>query len=102
MEASGVVVRGEAVVVVVVRDEELVVVARGAILDWVDRELARRRLTARSNVEKQTNFTNWEVKFEIRVEPSSRVDRPSRRRYFSSLRTSSIMSSTSLLAQYCQ
>jgi hypothetical protein len=65
MGALVVVVRGEAVVVVV-RDEEVVLVARGAILDWVDRELARRRLTERSNVENVIKFTNWESKFEIR------------------------------------
>jgi hypothetical protein len=43
-------------------------------------------LTASSNTEKQTKFTNCEFKFEIRRRLSSLSDNPSRRRYFSSLR----------------
>ena len=61
-----------------------------------------KRLRASSNAEKQTKFTNCEFKFEIRRRLSSQVDRPSRRRYFSSLRTRSNARSTSSLAAWHQ
>jgi len=66
------------------------------------RDAGLKHLRASSNAEKQTKFTNYEFKFEIRRRLSSRVNRPSRRRYFSSLRTRSNTRSTSSLAAWHQ
>ena len=68
----------------------------------LSRDVGLKRLCASSNTEKQTKFTNCEFKFEIQWRLSSRVDSPSRRRYFSSLRTRSITRSTSSLASMHQ
>ena len=66
------------------------------------RDAGLKRLRVSSNAEKQTKFTKCEFKFEIRRRLSSQVDRPSRRRYFSSLRTRSNTRSTSSLAAWHQ
>ena len=71
---------------------------RGATV-WV---LMPKRARAVSNIENWTKFTNCEFKSKILWRPSSQDDNPSWRRYFSSLRTRSIMRSTSSLASMAQ
>ena len=68
----------------------------------LNRDDGLKRFRASSNVKTLTKFTNCEFKSEIQQRLSSLVDRPSRRRYFSSLRTRSNTRSTSSLAAWHQ